>query len=61
LPSTHLPDLDALYRKSWVVYCKPPFGSPEQVLAYLARYTHRVALSNSRLVRLEGEKVTFTM
>jgi hypothetical protein len=60
LPSTHLPDLDALYRKSWVVYCKPPFGSPEQVLAYLARYTHRVALSNSRLVRLEGEEVTFT-
>jgi hypothetical protein len=59
-PATHLPDLDALYRKSWVVYCKPPFGSPEQVLAYLARYTHRVALSNSRLVRLEGEEVTFT-
>jgi putative transposase/transposase-like zinc-binding protein len=60
LPSTHLPDLDALYRKSWVVYCKPPFGSPEQVLAYLARYTYRVAISNSRLVRLEGEEVTFT-
>jgi hypothetical protein len=60
LPSTHLPDFDALYRKPWVVYCKPPFGSPEQVLAYLARYTHRVAISNSRLVRLEGEEVTFT-
>ncbi len=60
LPATHLSDLDALYRKSWVVYCKPPFGSPEQVLAYLARYTHRVAISNSRLVRLEGEEVTFT-
>jgi hypothetical protein len=60
LPATHLPDLEALYRKSWVVYCKPPFGSPEQVLAYLARYTHRVAVSNSRLVRLEGEEVTFT-
>jgi hypothetical protein len=43
-----------------VVYCKPPFGSPEQVLAYLARYTHRVGISNSRLVRLEGEEVTFT-
>jgi Putative transposase len=48
-----------LYRKSWVVYCKPPFGSPEQVLAYLAHYTHRVAISNQRLVRLEGEEVTF--
>jgi hypothetical protein len=60
LPSSHLPALGALYRKSWVVYCKPPFGSPERVLAYLARYTHRVAISNQRLVRLEGEGVTFT-
>lgn len=43
-----------------MVYCKPPFGSPEQVLAYLGRYTHRVALSNSRLVRIDDEGVTFT-
>ena len=42
------------------LHCKPPFGSPEQVLAYLARYTHRIAITNSRLVRLEGEEVTFT-
>lgn len=60
LPPSHLPDLGPLYHKSWVVYCKPPFGSPEQVLAYLARYTHRVAISNQRLVRLEGEEVVFT-
>lgn len=60
LPGSHLPDLGRLYRKSWVVYCQPPFGSPRQVLAYLARYTHRVAISNPRLVRLEGEEVTFT-
>lgn len=60
LPASHLSGLDRLYRKSWVVYCKPPFGSPEQVLAYLARYTHRVAISNSRLIRLEGETVSFT-
>jgi hypothetical protein len=60
LPSSYLSDLGSLYRKSWVVYCKPPFGSPEQVLAYLARYTHRVAISNPRLVRLEDEEVTFT-
>jgi hypothetical protein len=60
LPASHLPDLKALYRKSWVIYCKPPFGSPEQVLAYLARYTHRVAISNSRLVRMEAETVTFS-
>ena len=60
LPSSHVPDLKGLYRKAWVVYCKPPFGSPRQVLAYLARYTHRAAISNPRLVRLEGEEVTFT-
>jgi hypothetical protein len=60
LPFSHLPALGALYRKSWVVYCKPPFVSPEQVLAYLALYTHRVAISNQCLVRLEGEEVTFT-
>lgn len=60
LPASHLPDLEELYRKAWVVYCKPPFGSPEQVLAYLARCTHRVAISNSRLVRLDEETVTFT-
>ena len=52
--------LDRLYKKSWWVYSKPPFGGPEQVLEYLARYTHRVALSNHRLVRLADGKVTFT-
>jgi hypothetical protein len=52
--------LDRLYRKTWVVYSKPPFGSPEQVLAYLARYTHRVAISNPRLVRLDDDRVSFT-
>jgi len=48
-----------LYQKDWVVYCKPPFGSPRQTLAYLARYTHRVALSNDRIVRVEAEQVIF--
>jgi hypothetical protein len=48
------------YRGDWVVYAKPPFGGPGQVLKYLARYTHRVALSNRRLVSLEGGQVTFT-
>ena len=53
--------LDGLYRTSWVVYAKKPFGSdPEQVLKYLARCTHRVALSNSRLVRVDNDQVTFT-
>ncbi len=43
----------------WVVYAKPPFGGPTQVLKYLARYTHRVAISNRRLVSFETGKVTF--
>lgn len=46
-------------RKAWVVYAKPPFGSPEQVLKYLARYTHRVAISNSRIVSVTDTHVTF--
>ena len=46
-------------RKEWVVYAKPPFGGPSQVLDYLGRYTHRVALSNDRLVRMEDDQVTF--
>jgi hypothetical protein len=45
--------------KKWLVYAKPPFGSPEQVLKYLARYTHRVAISDSRILRIEGDTVTF--
>ncbi|MFH1312336.1 MAG: IS91 family transposase, partial [Candidatus Eisenbacteria bacterium] len=48
-----------LYRQSWVVHCKAPMGRPEDVIDYLARYTHRVALSNDRLVRLRGDEVTF--
>jgi hypothetical protein len=51
--------LSPLYAKDWVVYAKPPFGGPEQVLKYLARYTHRVALSNRRLVSLADGQVTF--
>lgn len=51
--------LDRLYTKAWVVYAKQPFGGPEQVLAYLGRYTHRVALSNHRLVSMADGKVSF--
>jgi hypothetical protein len=51
--------LDRLGSRDWVVYSQPPIGGAEQVLAYLARYTHRVALSNRRLLRLEGERVVF--
>src|ERR1019366_9331544 len=48
-----------LRKKNWVVYAKPPFGGPEAVLAYLARYTHRVAISNRRLIALDESGVTF--
>jgi Putative transposase/Transposase zinc-binding domain len=51
--------LTPLYAKEWVVYSKPPFGGPEQVLKYLARYTHRVAISNHRLVDVSAGQVTF--
>jgi Putative transposase/Transposase zinc-binding domain len=46
-------------RIKWVVFVKPPFGGPEQVLKYLARYTHRVAISNRRLVSMEEGRVSF--
>jgi hypothetical protein len=51
--------LDELYMKEWVVYCKPPFKNPENVLNYFGRYTHKVAISNHRIYRLTNEKVTF--
>jgi len=46
-------------RTEWVVYAKPPFEAPEQVLKYLARYTHRIAISNHRLLAVDDETVTF--
>jgi Putative transposase/Transposase zinc-binding domain len=51
--------LRPLFRKHWVVYSKPPFGGPEYVLQYLGRYTHRVAISNHRLVSFADRQVTF--
>jgi hypothetical protein len=51
--------LRVLFRKDWVVYSKPPFGGPEHVLRYLGNYTHRVAISNHRLLALADGKVTF--
>ena len=51
--------LSPLRKKRWVVYAKPPFAGPEAVLAYLSRYTHRVAISSSRLLRLDEHGVTF--
>lgn len=51
--------LKPLYAKGWVVYAKAPFGGPDQVLKYLARYTHRVAISSSRLLSIDGGKIKF--
>ncbi len=51
--------LAARRQSAWVVYCKPPFAGPEHVLAYLGRYTHRVAISNDRLVAVADGRVRF--
>ena len=51
--------LRQLFRQDWVVYCKRPFGGPEHVLYYLGRYTHRVAISNHRLVSFADDQITF--
>ena len=52
--------LSPLYKKDWVVYAKPPWKGPEYALKYLARYTHRVAIANSRLQSIDNGEVTFT-
>jgi hypothetical protein len=51
--------IDSLYRQDWVVYSKKPFSSPEQVFDYVGRYTHRIAITNNRLVSLKKNKVCF--
>ncbi len=59
-PAAFAERLTAMRRIDWVVYAKKPFGGPAQVLAYLGRYTHRVAIANSRLVALDKTHVAFT-
>ena len=56
---TFVRHLAPVRKKRWVVYAKAPFAGPEAVLAYLSRYTHRVAISNSRLLQFDGSEVTF--
>ncbi|HYN65102.1 MAG TPA: IS91 family transposase [Candidatus Limnocylindrales bacterium] len=58
-PDAFAARLGELRRVEWVVYAKPPFGGPEAVLAYLSRYTHRVAISNARLISADASVVTF--
>jgi hypothetical protein len=58
-PSAWNAFVDALFRTDWVVYVKPAFGGPAAVLRYLGRYTHRVAISNHRLITFDGKRITF--
>jgi len=58
-PNHFLNLLDTCYQKEWVIYCKPPFKSASCVVEYLGRYTHRVAISNNRILSVEDGKVTF--
>ena len=58
-PAAFARRLRDLRQVEWVVYAKPPFGGPAQVLAYLGRYTHRVAISNARLVGMSDDRVAF--
>jgi hypothetical protein len=58
-PDTFAARLMPLHKTDWVVYAKPPFGGPEAVLAYLSRYTHRVAISNHRLISTDVGTVAF--
>ena len=58
-PGAFAERMRALRKSPFVVYAKPPFGGPERVLAYLARYTHRTAIANSRLVAVDDEEVAF--
>ena len=51
--------IQIMYNKEWVVYCKEPFKNAESVIQYLGRYTHRVAISNERIIEVEDDKVTF--
>lgn len=51
--------VDALYKTDWVVYAKRPFASPHSVVEYLGRYTHKIAISNHRILAMENDRVTF--
>jgi len=59
LPSVSANIIDTCYSQKWVVYCKPPFKNAGYVVEYLGRYTHRVAISNNRILSMDNGKVTF--
>ena len=51
--------LDTIMKKDWIVYAKPPFAGPEKLLDYLGRYTHKIAISNHRIIACDDNGVTF--
>jgi hypothetical protein len=59
LPNVDQNLLNVCYRREWVVYCKPPFKNAACVVEYLGRYTHRVAISNNRILKLNNDVITF--
>lgn len=59
MPSLSNTDRQMLYNKDWVVYAKQPFGGPQQVIEYLGRYSHKIAISNHRITGIENDKVSF--
>ena len=59
-PVNFLNLISSLHQKEWVVYCKKPFGNAKHVISYLGRYTHRVAITNNRIISLNDNKVTFS-
>jgi hypothetical protein len=58
-PMPDKPFFDELFRHHWVIYAKQPFAGPKQVIEYLGRYTHKIAISNHRLVKVSADQVTF--
>lgn len=59
-PESFNQHMEKCFKTEWVVYAKPPFGGAEKTLDYLGRYTHRIAISNNRLLKVEDNKVSFS-
>ena len=57
--SIYQPILDELWETPWVVYCEPPLGNAKQIVRYLGQYSHRVAISNKRILNIDDQGVTF--
>jgi hypothetical protein len=60
LPRQEPKFLDSVYKKEWVIYAKRPFGGADQVIKYFGRYTHKVAIGNHRLIKVDQQQTTFS-